>query len=165
MATFLRYIGDMFEVLVFVYENYYNGETCPEPAHLQRKLSAVGFESDEIDDAMTWLRGLDTAAHPAPLEPWLLQPSATGMRIYTAAEQRHLGVECLGFISFLESVGSLPPDMREVVLDRVMAAPDAPVTLNDLKIIILMVYWRFGEEPNALVLDELCDDHSERIAH
>jgi Smg protein len=42
----------MFEVLAFVYENYDPGESCPEPAHLKRKLSAVGFESDEIGEAM-----------------------------------------------------------------------------------------------------------------
>ena len=30
----------MFEVLVFVYENYYAGDSCPEPAHLERKLNA-----------------------------------------------------------------------------------------------------------------------------
>ena len=155
----------MFQVLVFVYENYYTGEACPEPAHLERKLSAVGFESDEIDDAMTWLKGLDTAAHPPLPEPWLLQPSPTSVRIYPNAEQHHLGVHCMGFISFLESAGVLPAHMREVVIDRAMAAPGAPVTLEDLKIILLMVYWSFGQEPDALILDELCEDTSERVAH
>lgn len=52
----------MFEVLVFVYENYYAGDGCPDPAHLERKLNAVGFESDEISDALTWLNGLHHAA-------------------------------------------------------------------------------------------------------
>jgi Smg protein len=51
---FLGYIGTMFEVLVFVYENYYAGDSCPEPAHLERKLNAVGFESEEIEDALAW---------------------------------------------------------------------------------------------------------------
>jgi Smg protein len=155
----------MFEVLVFVYENYYTGQSCPEPAHLERKLSAVGFESEEIDDAMTWLRGLDSAAHPAPLEPWLVQPSAHSIRIYTRAEQNHIGIQCLGFLSFMESAGVLPPHMREVVIDRAMAAPGEPVALEDLKIVILMVYWRFGQEPDVLVLDELCEDDSTRIVH
>jgi Smg protein len=155
----------MFQVPVFVYENYYTGEACPEPAHLERKLSAVGFESDEIDDAMTWLKGLDTAAHPQLPEPWLLHPSPTSVRIYPNAEQNHLGVQCIGFISFLESAGVLPAHMREVVIDRAMAAPGAPVSLEDLKIILLMVYWSFGQEPDALILDELCEDTSDRIAH
>jgi Smg protein len=55
--------------------------------------------------------------------------------------------------------------MRELVIDRAMAAPGAPLSLEDLKIIILMVYWSFGEEPDALILDELCDDVQDRIAH
>lgn len=175
MHNFLRYIDSMFDVLVFVYENYYTGDSCPEPAHLERKLNAVGFESDEIDDALTWLTGLNTAARGstgfagtsklvAP-EPWLREPCATSVRIYPVAEQAHLGSECLGFISFLESAGVLPASMREVVIDRAMAAPGAPVSLDDLKIIILMVYWSFGREPDALVLDELCDDSSDRVAH
>jgi Smg protein len=28
-----------------------------------------------------------------------------------------------------------------------------------------MVYWSIGEEPDALVLDELCDDADFRLAH
>ena len=32
-------------------------------------------------------------------------------------------------------------------------------------IMVLMVYRGFGQEPDALVLDELCDDPKERIAH
>jgi Smg protein len=46
-----------------------------------------------------------------------------------------------------------------------MAAPGGPVDLDDLKLIILMVFWGFGLEPDPLVLDELCDDVSERVAH
>ena len=87
------------------------------------------------------------------------------MRIYSVAEQDHLGSECLGFLTFLESAGVLPASMREIVIDRAMAAPGDPVCLDDLKIIILMVYWSLGEEPDALVLDELCDDTTDRIAH
>ena len=59
----------------------------------------------------------------------------------------------------------LPPHMREVVLDRAMAAPGDPVALDDLKIIVLMVFWSFGKEPDALLLDELCEDTEGRLAH
>jgi Smg protein len=110
---------------------------------------------------MRW-RGTSQLVAP---EPWLREPCPTSVRIYPVAEQNHLGVQCLGFISFLESAGVLPASLREVVIERAMAAPGAPVALDDLKIIILMVYWSFGQEPDALVLDELCDDTSGRIAH
>jgi Smg protein len=174
-AHFLRYIEPMFEVLVYVYENYWRGDACPELPRLERKLSAVGFDADEIRDALNWLDGLnlairgtqwhaDTAPVSPPPELATLQ-SPHSMRVYSIAEQDHLGAPCLGFISFLESSGVLPSPMREIVIDRAMAVPDEEVALDDLKIIILMVYWSFGEEPDALVLDELCDDTSERVAH
>jgi Smg protein len=165
----------MFEVLVYVYENYWRGDACPELPQLERKLSAIGFDAEEIRDALIWLDGLNLAAQstlwldgPAPQSRDLLPPSfppSDSLRIYSVAEQNHLGAECLGFITFLESAGVLPPPLREVIVDRAMAVPGEPMALDDLKIIILMVYWSFGEEPDALILDELCDDSAERVAH
>ncbi len=174
----------MFEVLVYVYENYWQGDACPELHQLSRKLTAVGFEAEEIEAALVWLNGLNIAAQntqrgmpeaaspgksaPAPAlsaTPGFQPQSAGSLRVYSVAEQEHLGAEALGFVSFLESSGVLPPHMREIVMDRAMAAPGDPLALDDLKIIVLMVYWSFGEEPDALVLDELCDDADFRIAH
>jgi Smg protein len=160
----------MFEVLVFVYENYWRGDACPEPHQLERKLSAHGFEPEEIQEALAWLDGLNVAAEniclPAPAEPpWTPEPSASSMRVFSVAEQDHLGAHGLGFLSFLEGAGVLPPALREIVVDRAMAAPGDPVSLDALKIIVLMVYWRFSIEPDALILDELCDDSEGRLAH
>jgi Smg protein len=39
------------------------------------------------------------------------------------------------------------------------------LALDDFKVIVLMVFWSAGLEPDALVLDELCDDPQNRIAH
>ncbi len=161
----------MFEVLVYVYEHYWRGDACPELEQLGRKLSAHGFEPDEIHDALVWLDGLNLAAQsslendPPEQAASPAVQSAASMRVYSIKEQDHLGAECLGFVSFLESSGVLPAAMREIVVDRAMAAPGGPVSLDDLKIIVLMVYWSFGEEPDALVLDELCDPVEGRLAH
>ena len=173
----------MFEVLVYVYENYWQGDACPELHQLSRKLTAVGFEADEIQEALVWLNGLNIAAQntqarlpgdsatsiadgPTPPAPQTFQAqSADSLRVYSVAEQEHLGAQALGFVSFLESAGVLPSLMREIVIDRAMAAPGDPLALDDLKIIVLMVYWSFGEEPDALMLDELCDDAEFRVAH
>lgn len=164
----------MFEVLVYVYENYWQGDACPELPLLGRKLTAVGFETEDIEAALIWLDGLNTAAqttqiylpatHPASAD--IVQAQSPGsMRGYSTAEQEHLGSQALGFVSFLESSGVLQPHMREIVIDRAMAAPGSPLDLDDLKIIVLMVYWSFGQEPDALVLDELCDDTAHRVGH
>ena len=165
----------MFEVLVYVYENYRQADACPELPHLSRKLTAVGFEAEEIQAALAWLNGLNIATQntrigppsgsAASAPPGFRAQSAGSLRVYSVAEQEHLGAQTLGFVSFLESSGVLPPPMREIVIDRAMASPGDPLALDDLKIIVLMVYWRFGEEPDALVLDELCDDAEFRVAH
>jgi Smg protein len=181
----------MFEVLVYVYENYWQADACPQLDHLGRKLSAVGFDPEEIAQALTWLAGLNVVAHnaqavevrqesstptlsgftdkksgamgalPTPPQP----QSPDSLRVYCVAEQDHLGAESLGFVSFLETAGVLPANLREIVVDRAMAVPGRPVSIEDLKIIVLMVFWSAGIEPDALVLDELCDDNNERIAH
>ncbi|MCX7242780.1 MAG: DUF494 family protein [Polaromonas sp.] len=118
----------MFEVLVYVYENYWQGDACPAPRQLSRKLIAAGFESDEIEAALTWLNGLQVAAH---------NTRATGSNKEDAA----------------------PRPEHPVLLQAQSADSD------DLKIIVLMVYWSVGEEPDALVLDELCEDAHYRVAH
>ena len=150
----------MFDVLVYLYENYWRPDACPEHDQLARKLTAVGFESDEIEEALTWLEGLSNTAQRGVAEQ-----AARSMRVYSSAEQEHLGEASIGFISFLESAGVLPPAMREMVLDRATAIPGGPVNLEDLKIIVLMVFWSLGEEPDALILDELFVDESERAIH
>jgi Smg protein len=158
----------MFEVLVYVYENYWRGDACPELEQLGRKLSAQGFEAGEIQEALAWLDGLNFAAQSTQLDTDAPAPhvqSGSSMRVYSVAEQDHLGAECLGFISFLESAGVLPPALREIVVDRAMAASGDPVSVDDLKIIVLMVYWSMGREPDALVLDELCEPSGARVAH
>lgn len=150
----------MFDVLVYLYENYWRPDACPDPRQLTRKLVAVGFESDEIQDALDWLEGL-TASAAGCASP----QSDTALRVYTPREHEVLGEESIGFVIFLESAGVLPASMREMVIDRAMAVGGGPIDLEDLKIIILMVFWSLGEEPDALILDELFIDPQDRINH
>jgi Smg protein len=87
------------------------------------------------------------------------------LRVYSPAEQEHLGEASIGFVSFLEAAGVLPPPMREMVIDRATAISGGPLDLEDLKIIVLMVFWSLGEEPDALILDELFVDEEDRLIH
>ncbi|MBK6472892.1 MAG: DUF494 domain-containing protein [Betaproteobacteria bacterium] len=150
----------MFEVLVYLYENYWRPDACPEPKQLRRKLSAVGFEPDEIQDALRWLDGLANTA-----ESVTGSPVPGSMRIYTDAEREVLDEQAVGFITFLESAGVLAAPLREMVIDRAMAVGSGAMGLEDLKIIVLMVFWSLGEEPDALVLDELFVDPDDRVIH
>ena len=150
----------MFDVLVYLYENYWRPDACPAHDQLTRKLSSVGFESDEIQEALLWLDGLASAA-----QSYVGEQGQSSMRVYSESENELLGEESIGFISFLESAGVLPPPMREMVVDRATAIGGNPLDLEDLKIIVLMVFWSLGEEPDALILDELFVDAEDRLIH
>jgi Smg protein len=150
----------MFDVLVYLYENYWRPDACPDHRQLSRKLSAVGFEHDEIQDALQWLDGLADSAGASVAEQ-----AAHSLRVYTPAERDLLGEDSIAFVSFLESAGVLPPAMREMVIDRASAIGGGPIALDDLKVIVLMVFWSLGEEPDALILDELFVDPEDRLIH
>ena len=153
-------IFGMFDVLAYVYETYWRPDACPETGQLAKKLSAAGFEADEIKDALDWLDGLNAVAHNLARSP-----SLPAMRVYVPQELDLLGGEALGFLHFLEGAGVLSPALREVVMDRLLALPKAPVSLDDFKVLILLVFWSLGEEPDALILDELFVDDAERLIH
>jgi Smg protein len=148
----------MFDVLVYLYENYWRPDACPDHRQLSRKLSAAGFEREEIQEALRWLDGLAVSA-----EANVASQHASSHRIYTDAERELLGDESIGFIRFLESAGVLPPAMREMVVDRATAVGVGPMDLDDVKVIVLMVFWSLGEEPDALILDELFVAPEDRV--
>jgi Smg protein len=170
----LGYSVLMFDVLVYLYENYWRPDACPEPKQLSRKLSAVGFEPEEIQDALRWLDGLADSAQsnvdsPEDADATTASPASSvvlpSMRIYTEEEREVLNVASVGFLAFLESAGVLPPPMRELVIDRAVAVGAGTMDLEDLKVIVLMVFWSLGEEPDALILDELFVDPEDRLIH
>lgn len=150
----------MFDVLVYLYEQYWRPDACPESGLLVRKLSAVGFEEDEIVEALTWLRGLQAATEHA-----VVAPSTGSVRVFAPAELERLCPDAQGFLRFLESAGVLSAKMREMVLDRVLAVPSAPINLDDFKVLVLLVFWSLDEEPDALILDELFVEDGDRSIH
>jgi len=152
----------MFEVLVYLYENYFRPDACPDADTLARKLSAAGFEGDEINDALSWLSGL---AQVAQTNPPKAARDVSAFRIFANIEYERLGVESIGFLCFLESAGALSATLREIVIERAMAAGEIPVPLSKIKIIVLMVLWSQGEEPDALILDELLEDDEPNRLH
>lgn len=168
----------MFDVLAFVFDHYLHSDVCPELPALHRKLTAVGFDDAEIQTALVWLDELKSATRRAPASTPLAGslPAAYGcrdlgpatsaaMRVFSTAEQQRLGPAGWGFVVFLVSAGALPWQRLELVMERVMATSVDELALDDVKLIVLMVFWGLGEEPDALVLDELCDNPATRTAH
>jgi Smg protein len=149
----------MFDILVYLYETYYRPDACPEPEALARKLSAVGFDDVEITEALDWLSGLTAMAGAEMFET----ETSTGTRFYVRQETDVIGADAIGFITFLECAGVLGPTQREIVIERALALDESPVSLGKLKIIVLMVLWSQGKEPDALMFDDLFGDDEEDV--
>jgi Smg protein len=149
----------MFDVLVYLYENYWRPDACPDHQQLSRKLSPSAS------------RATRSRKRCAGSTAWPQRGSRRGGRraraagASTAAEMELLGEQSIGFIS-------LPRIGRRAAARRCArwssTAPrrsGGPIDLEDLKVIVLMVFWSLGEEPDALVLDELFVAPEERLIH
>src|SRR5690625_7796219 len=105
----------MFDVLVYLFETYYNPQACPTDDVLVHKLAAVGFENDEIHDALDWLRGLDESRqHHSPMAT---PRSSHSKRIFTAEKQHHFDTQALCFIHYLESLRLFTSLLREILIN------------------------------------------------
>ncbi|MDY7577429.1 DUF494 domain-containing protein [Herbaspirillum sp. RTI4] len=158
----------MFDVLVYLYETYYRPDACPDSAALAKKLSAIGFEEEEISKALGWLTDLAESTHEYAITYPQQTAFSFGIRIYAEQEMEALGTAAIGFIQFLESAKMLNPVQREIVIDRALAIGDTPVPLDRVKVIVLMVLWSQGKEPDGLMFDELFlddEDAEPRLLH
>ena len=148
----------MFDILVYLFENYVHADACPEPAQLARKLTAAGFEEEEIAEALDWLSGLRQLSDgEGPAQ--CARPGS--LRIYADDELVPLGVECRGFLLFLVYAGILDAECREMIVERALALGETEIELDNLKVIVLMVLWQQDRPINGLILDELLNESDE----
>lgn len=151
----------MFDILVYLFETYYNPQACPKAEVLAHKLAAIGFEDDEIDEALSWLHGLSESA--AMHQPLNAQFHPDSLRVFTDHELQTLGHEAIGFIRFLENSDVLPPALREVLIERAQAIDESPVPLSKIKIVALMVLWNHEAEIDHLIFEELLTNDEDRL--
>lgn len=139
----------MFDILLYLYDTYLLADQIPDAEHLTRKLSAAGFENDEIAEALDWLSGLDG------LVPTDDEAMSQSVRIYSAEEERRLDSEGRGFLAFLESAEMLPPHGREWVIEQALALPDTEISATRIKWIAMLALWKLKGAGDVLWLEDL----------
>lgn len=152
----------MFDVLVYLYENYGALHACPDADSLSRKLTAAGFDDDEISEALAWLQGLEQVTEQSVA---VGPESSQAFRVYARLEVERLGTDSIGYLSFLENAGQLTPTQREIVIERGLALQASPLALDMTKRIVLMVLWSQQADIDVLLLEELLHDGSQRSLH
>ncbi len=141
----------MFDILLFLFESYFDAGSYPDPDRLSVKLSAAGFEEDDIQQALVWLSGLqqlNRADYPDSI-------NHSGMRCYSDFELQRISEEGLHFIAFWEQSKYITPVEREMIIDRVVALGRESLPLDRVKLIALMVLWNQHEDLDPMLIEDL----------
>lgn len=156
------YLATMFDILVFLFENFFHADLDPDSEQLVLKLSAAGFEDDDICEALQWLDELhETKGNGFPA----ISATPDSIRCFTEDETGKLDTECRGFLLFLENAGVLSPQTREWVIEQAMMLSEHTVTLPKLKIVVLMVLWKHHQTMDTLILEELLSGNEATCLH
>lgn len=124
------------DVLMFLFESFIDSEDDPEPDRneLRSELEQAGFGDREIDRALDWLDGLNSAEAVAGDGP-----RSAAMRVYDAIEQERLDASARGYLLHLEQIGILAPAQRELVIDRLLALDSEEIDIEQIKWVVMMV--------------------------
>jgi len=142
----------MYDILVFLFENCQQAELAYDSDRVAKKLSAAGFEDSDISEAMHWLDGVLHA--PQGVREALPDLSAS-FRAYAPRELAKLDAACRGFLMTLEQSGILSAETRELVIDRALAATGDALSLEQLKLVVLMVVWNQQMPTSRLLAEDL----------
>ncbi|MEW8013365.1 MAG: DUF494 domain-containing protein [Candidatus Sedimenticola endophacoides] len=125
------------DILIYLYENFMDsdpGEPSDQEA-IHEDLLQAGFSEQEICKAFEWL---DELALGQDRQPHAVHTDRS-LRIYTQTEQNRLDLDSRGLILFLEQNGILDQTSRELVIERAIALDTHPITVEELKWVVLMV--------------------------
>ncbi len=141
----------MFEILMYLFESYFDAGHYPEPEKLSRKLTAAGFEGEEIDEALTWL----SALQQQNLSLYSDKLEHVGLRHFAELESQRISVEGRSFLLFAEQQHMISAVEREMVIDRAVALQQKNLGIDKLKLIMLMVLWNRHQDLDPLLIEEL----------
>jgi Smg protein len=151
----------MYDVLVYVFENCQQTEVAYDADRVAKKLSAAGFEDSDISEALQWLDGV---LHASQTGLDKLPDAQRSFRAFAPRELAKLDAQCRGFLMTLENSGILNPQTRELVIERSLATSGEALTLEQLKLIVLMVLWNRQTPTSRLVAEDLFSAPQTRLA-
>lgn len=155
---------NVLDVLVYLFENYFVDDGGPDHDQdsLNVELLQAGFSQGEINKAFSWLEGLSDLQAGAQIG----RLASQSVRIFTPQEMDRLDVDCRGLLLFLEQLGVLDHELRELVIDRVMALEADDVDLDTVKWVILMVLFNQpGQEAAYAWMEDFIFDELVHALH
>jgi len=151
----------MFEILMFLFESYFDAGSYPDSDKLSLKLTAAGFEDEDINLALNWLSGLKRL-NAADYPPIINQG---GTRCFAALETKRISLEGLHFLTFWEQSKVITPVEREMIIDRAVALGRENLSLDKVKLITLMVLWNLHQDLDPMLVEELLTPADASLLH
>lgn len=154
---------NLLDVLMYLFENYLDDETEVQPDRelLRIELEAAGFEKEDVTKAFDWLEGL--AADPMR---GLDRHASSSIRVFSSEELVRIDTESRGFLLYLEQIGVLDQENRELVVDRIMALDADEIDIDQVKWIILMVLFNQpGQEQAYARMEDLVFEEAAGAVH
>ena len=155
---------NVLDVLMYLFENYLYDEPEDEPDRetMEESLEQAGFTNREIGKAFAWL---DELAEQR-FQPEMNLQTDHPIRVFVDSEIERLDTNCRDFLMYLENVGILDAQRRELVIDRLQALDSDEITLDDVKWVVLMVLFNQpGQEANFAWMEDLMFDTEEDHRH
>ena len=154
------------DVLMYIFSSYTErDDALPEDRDsIDADLLDAGFDPLEIDKAFDWLDGLAMAENL----PELMQ-SSQAIRIYSSHEKQRLDANLQGFLLFLEQSGVLTPELREMVINRIMALDnEGIIDIDEFRWVVMMVLFNNSvdqDESTLMYYEDIVFDDQPALFH
>lgn len=140
-----------------------NGAAISEQ-ELVAELMSEGFDAQEINDAFFWMEStaLDQTQQHDTVN---ICTSSSTMRMFTAEECRLIDTEARGLLVRLRAMGLINDDIEEELIDRIVAAAEEPVNLQEMKILTALSLLTKNSNQWQREIDCLMTEDWARIYH
>ena len=142
----------MFDLLIYMFENYLSSKNNLDFANMTLELEAAGFNNKDIESALDWFAELKKMSLRIPQSQSLKLNDK--LRIFTDKEKEKFSIDGLGFILFLEQAQVLNSIEREIIIDRAMALNQNIINIDEVRWIVMMTLWNNGRENDYLFVED-----------
>ena len=141
----------MFEVLVFIFENYIAHHALPDDDVMTQELSAAGFNQKDIQGAVGWFQEMKSMLTQPPA---VYSHQHSAMRILTNSELKKINTESISFVLFLQQANVINDVERDLIIDRAMALKQGQVNIEEMRWITMIALWNEGREKDYLFVED-----------
>jgi len=154
----------LLDVFMYLFDNWLvpGGKATGSKRHLKRELEDVGFEEEEIEQALNWLSAIEVQQQAGNEQA--LQKSKA-FRQYLPEELRRISTKARGFLLSLEQSNIIDVSIRENIIERLMDLDVPRVSPAQCKWVTAMVMFSSKGEPPNQIEELLFYEHREEVMH